>query len=246
MGRRRRFLRAVPLALAAALMPARSPLATAPVTPADSRGIEAGSLLYAARPTTVRTRGAGNLSVDLPRGRALVVVDLRADTAILAPASHDAEMLRAHGVRRAPRYTASRRQIAADFLTAEAWAEALRDGVRRIRERFPSLTDDQAERMFLGLPWIGMTEEQAEETLGAVVLGRGPAPGRDGATAWTVGRRPRSAELRVYTEARERGRRARSFDEYLKTRIRATLRFEAGVLVAIEPPEGATPGLSWP
>ena len=205
-----------------------------------------GSVLYAARATTVRTRGGGNLSVDLPRGRAVVVVDLGPDSAVLAPAPPDAEMLRAHGVRRTPRYTASRAQIARDFLAPEAWSAARREGVLRIRERFPALTEDLAGRVFLGEPWIGMTEEQAEETLGALVLARGPVAGKGAATAWTVGRRPRSAELRVFTEARERGARARSFDDYLKRRVRATLTFEDGLLVSIDPPDGGTPGLNWP
>lgn len=171
---------------------------------------------------------------------------MSADAAILAPAPSDAEMLRAHGIRRSPRYTVSRAQLAADFLGAEAWVQARREEVLRLRERYPSLSEDQAERMFLGEPWIGMTEEQAEETLGALVLARGPVPGQDGTRTWMVGRRPRSAELRVFTEARERGARARTFDEFLRSRIRASLRFEGGVLVAIDPPEGATPGLNWP
>jgi hypothetical protein len=231
------------------LLPAVLLLTTAAPSIAAARGAGdpvPGSILYAARPTTVRTRGGGNLSVDLPRGRAVVIVDLGPDSAVLAPAPPDAETLRTHGVRRMPRYTASRAQIAADFLTAEAWASARREGMLQVRQRFASLTDEQAERVFLGEPWIGMTEELAEETLGALVLARGPVAGRGSATAWTVGRRTRSAELRVYTEARERGARARSFDEYLKSRIRATLTFEDGLLVAIDPPEGVTPGLNWP
>ena len=71
-------------------------------------------------------------------------------------------------------------------------------------------------------------------------------PGEDGAAAWRVGRRPRSAELRLYTEARERGERARTFEEFLGTCTRAVLTFKGGVVVAIDPPSGQTPGLNWP
>lgn len=237
------------LALAGAAWPAGRALPaerSAPATAENAGAFLVGQILHVAHPTTVRTRGSGHISVDLPRGRAVVLVELRSDAAVLAPAPPDGEMLRAYGVRRTPRYTAGRAQLLSDFLPAAAWQKARRDGVGRLRERWSALTQDQAERIFHGEPWVGMTEEQAEEAVGAVVLARGPVAGQDGATVWTVGRRPRPAELRIFTEARERGPHPRTFEEFLKGKARATLTFQDGVLASIDPPTGVTPGLNWP
>jgi hypothetical protein len=222
---------------------AQSGAAASPAT--DLRAL-AGETLYVLNPTTVRTRGSGNLSVDLSRGQSVVLVSLGGDRAILAPGPADATLLRSYGVRKLPRYTATTAQLAADFVTTPAWGRALEEGVRRLRDRWPDLSADVAGKVFLGEPFVGMTEEQAEEAVGRLVLVRGPAAGQDGAVAWTVGRRPRPAELRVYTEARERGARARSFEEFLASRTRAVLTFRGGVLVAIQSPPGQSPGLNWP
>ena len=203
-------------------------------------------MLYVLNPTTVRTRGGGNLSVDLPRGQSVVLVSLGGDRAILAPGRADASLLRAYGVRKPPRYTATAAQVAADFVPAAEWDKAREEGVRRVRERWPALGAGQAAKIYLGEPFVGMTEEQAEEAIGRLVLAREPVPGEEGAAAWRVGRRPRSAELRLYTEARERGERARTFEEFLGTCTRAVLTFKGGVVVAIDPPSGQTPGLNWP
>lgn len=219
------------------------PAAAAPAT--DLRAL-VGEVLYVFNPTTVRTRGSGNLSVDLQRGQSVVLVNLTGDRALLALAQADMTLLRAYGVRKAPRYTAPTTQLAADFVSEAAWTRAREEGIRRLRDRWPDLPADQAGRIFLGEPFVGMTEEQAEEAVGRLVLVRGPAAGQDGAVAWTVGRRPRSAELRVYTEARERGARASSFEEFLASRTRAVLTFREGVLVAIQSPSGQSAGLNWP
>ncbi len=215
-------------------------------TPATGLRALVGGVLYVLNPTTVRTRGGGNLSVDLPRGQSVVLVSVGGDRAILSPGRADVSLLRSYGVRKPPRYTASAVQVAADFVPAAAWDRAREEGVRRIRERWPDLSPDLAGKIFLGEPFVRMTEEQAEEAVGRLVLARGPVPGEDGAVAWTVGRRPRPAELRLYTEARERGARARTFEEFLAGRTRAVLRFRGGVLVSIDPPSGQTPGLNWP
>jgi len=183
--------------------------------------------------------------VDLPRGQAVVLVSVGGDRATLAPGRAEASLLRAHGVRKPPRYRAEAAQIAADFLSAPDWEKARRDGVRRLRERWPDLTDETAGKIFLGEPFVGMTEEQAEEAVGRLVLAREPAPGEEG-SLWKVGRRPRSSELRLYTEARERGEHARSFEEFLATRTRAVLIVRHGRVVAVDPPEGQSSGLNWP
>jgi hypothetical protein len=91
-----------------------------------------------------------------------------------------------------------------------------------------------------------MTVEQAEEAIGNVVLSRSPVSGEDGPIAWTVDRRPRSAELRVFTEALERGGRARTFDDFVATKARAVVTFRGGVLISIDPPAGQSAGLNWP
>jgi len=205
-----------------------------------------GQVLYVANPTTVRTRGNGNLSVDLPRGQAVVLVGLGADRVILAPAAPDAELLRAYGVRKLPRYTASSALLVGDFLPEQAWRKVRDEGVRRVRDRWPAITPEQAERIFRGEPYPGMTEDQAEEAVGPYVLARGPVAGQDAEIAWHVGRRPRSAELRIYTEGRERGARARTFEEFLRTKVRATLTFRDGVLLSIDAPAGSSPGTHWP
>jgi hypothetical protein len=243
-------VRAVVALLLALALPGGSAVAGAQAgavaAPATDPRALVGEVLYVLNPTTVRTRGSGNLSVDLPRGQSVVLVSLAGDRAILSPGQADASLLRAYGVRKLPRYTATAAQLAADFVSAPAWAKRREEGIRRLRDRWPDLPADRAGRIFLGEPFVGMTEEQAEEAVGRVVLARGPAAGQDGTVAWTVGRRPRPAELRVYTEARERGARARSFEEFLATRTRAVLTFSGGVLVAIESPSGQSPGLNWP
>lgn len=234
---------AAPAGSAAAATGAQVGGAAAPAT--DLRAL-IGEVLYVLNPTTVRTRGSGNLSVDLPRGQSVVLVNLGGDRAILAPGQADASLLRAYGVRKPPRYTATTAQLAADFISAAAWARAHEEGVRRVRDRWPDLSADLARKIFLGEPFVGMAEEQAEEAVGRLVLARGPVSGEDGAVVWTVGRRPRPAELRLYMEARERGERARTFEKFLATRTRAVLTFRGGVLTAIDPPSGQTPGLNWP
>ena len=118
--------------------------------------------------------------------------------------------------------------------------------MRRLRDRWPDLAAPQAGKIYLGEPFVGMTEDQAEEAVGRLVLAREPATREDGTAVWMVGRRPRSAELRLYTEARERGERARTFEEFLATRTRAVLTFKDGVVAAIDPPAGQTSGLNWP
>jgi len=196
-----------------------------------------GQILYVAAPTTVRTRGAGNRAVDLPRGRALQVADVQGETLILAPGPADADLLRAFGVSRIPRYTAAVSQVGADFLDASAWALFRHEGLRRLRERWPALRADEVERIFQGEPFTGMSLEQAEETVGVVTLSRDHQDGPDGPIdIWRIGRRPRSAELRLFTEGRERGVLARTFEQHLAGKTRAILRFRAGVLIAIDPP----------
>src|SRR5439155_7485836 len=127
----------------------------------------------------VRFRCKGNFSIDLPHGQLVVLIDLRADHAFLAPPPPDVELLRAYGVRKIPRYTASAAQLAHDFLAGPAWDKVRDEGIRRVRERWPSLTLEQAARIFRGEPYIGMTEEQAEEAVGPLVLARDSGAGRD-------------------------------------------------------------------
>jgi len=91
-----------------------------------------------------------------------------------------------------------------------------------------------------------MTEAQAEEAVGPLVLSREPVAGETGVVTWKVGHRPRSSELRLYNESRERGRRPATFEDYLSTRVRAVLTLKAGVVAAIEAPEGQTSGMNWP
>jgi len=219
-----------------------APTAAAAVAP--SRDL-VGQVLYVLNPTTVRTRGGG-LAVDLPRGQSVVLVDLSADRALLAPGPSDASLLRAYGVRKPPRYVATPSQIATDYLPRPAWDKARETAVRRLLDRWPDLTPDQALRIFLGQPFVGMTEAQAEEAVGSLILSREPVAGEAGAVVWKVGHRPRSSELRLYNESRERGRRAATFDGFLSTRVRAVLTLRAGVVAAIEAPEGQTAGLNWP
>ena len=205
-----------------------------------------GQLLYVLNPTTVRTRGSGNIAVDLPRGQPLRLVELPGDRAILEPSDSDAGLLRAYGVRRTPRYVATLAQLKADFVSRPDWEKAREIGVRRLLERWPDLTQDQAARIFLGVPYVGMTAAQAEAAIGPLVLSREPVPGEDGALVWKVGRRPRSAELRLYNEARERGPHAHTFEEFLTTRVRAVLTLREDVVSEIDPSDGQTPGLNWP
>ena len=118
--------------------------------------------------------------------------------------------------------------------------------MRRLLKRWPDLGEDRAGRIFLGQPFVGMTEEQAEEAVGPLVLSREPVQGESGTVVWKVGRRPRTAELRLYNEARERGRQARSFEEFLSGRVRALVTVRAGVVASLGPPDNQTPGLNWP
>jgi len=53
---------------------------------------------------------------------------------------------------------------------------------------------------------------------------------------WVIGRRSRSAELRAFTERRERGLRAATFEEWLRQRARAVLRLRHGRVIAVEAP----------
>jgi hypothetical protein len=204
-----------------------------------------GQVLYVLNATSVRTVG-GSLSVDLLRGQAVVLISVSGDRAILTPGHAEASLLRAHGVRKPPRYRALTTQLTADFVTAPVWERARRDEVRRLRERWPDLTAESAGKIFIGEPFVGMTVEQAEEAVGPLVLSKEPVPGHDGSFAWKVGRRPRSSELRLFTEGRERGEHARTFEEFLASRARAILTLSGGLVVAIDPPDGQTSGLNWP
>ena len=185
----------------------------------------------------VRTKGSGNLSVDLPRGRTVVLRGISGDMALLAPAPADADLLRQFGVRRVPVYKVPRSQLEQDFVTLEAWQALREESTRRIRERWPGLAPLEVERILLGDPFVGMSVEQAEEAVGSVVFSR---EGRDGPggkeEVWRIGRRSRAAELRQFTEGRERGVRARTFEEYLVFKTRALLRFRDGILVEISAP----------
>ncbi len=217
---------------------AAAPGVAAPPAPAGASGPRAlvGRVLYVAARTTVRTRGAGNRSVDLPRGRAVVVSDVQGQTLVLVPCASDVDLLRAFGVSKVPRYTAALSQVGVEFLDAAAWALLRDECLKRLRERWPALRDDEITRIFGGEPFPGMSLEQAEEAVGAVALSRERQDGPDGAIEiWRIGRRPRSAELRLFTEGRERVAAAGTFEEYLAGRTRAILRFQAGVLVAIDP-----------
>jgi hypothetical protein len=206
-------------------------------TPRPDSRVRSGQILYVATPTTVRTRGAGNLSVDLPRGRALLVADVVGETLVLSPSSADADLLRAFGVRRIPRYTAALTRVGIDFLDPPAWARLRDQAVGRLRERWPALSAAEAERIFQGEPFIGMSLDQAGEAVGSLAISREPQDSSDGPVeTWRIGRRPRAAELRLYTEGRERGVGAKTFEQYLAGKTRAILRFRAGILVAIEPP----------
>ncbi len=208
-------------------------------TPGRGGGIAGavGRLIVAARSTMVRTKGSGNLSVDLPRGRTVVLRGISGDMALLAPAPADADILRQFGVRRVPVYKVPRSQLEEDFVTLEAWQALREESTRRIRERWPGLAPLEVERILLGDPFVGMSVEQAEEAVGSVVFSR---EGRDGPRGkeevWRIGRRPRTAELRQFTEGRERGVRTRTFEEYLVFKTRALLRFRDGILIEISAP----------
>jgi hypothetical protein len=203
-------------------------------------GVRAGEILHAARATTVRTRGSGNLLVDLPRGRALRVAAIRGETAILEPCPEDADLLRQFGVRRLPRYALPLARLRDEFVTPREWEKMRADALARIRGRWPDLDALRQERIFAGEPWPGMTREQAEEAVGGVLFSRETRAGSDGPEeVWRIGRRSRSAELVQFTEGRERGLKTRSFDEDLERKTRALLHFRGGLLVSIEP---STPG----
>ena len=196
-----------------------------------------GQVLHAARLVTLRTRGGGNLTVDLPRGRAVQVVAVKGETVLLGPVRSDADLLRQFGVRRIPRYAATRTQIGSEFLPEPAWREILEGERRRLRGRWPDLTPDQADRILRGEPWAGMSLEQAEEAVGAVLFSRERRDGPDGPEeTWRIGRRPRSAELRLFTEGRERGIRSKTFEDYLAEKTRALLVFRGGVLHSVDAP----------
>lgn len=194
-----------------------------------------GSILYAGSPLSVRTV-RGGMVVDLPRGRAVLLVKIEGETAILEPGPWDADLLRQYGVRRIPRYRVPLARLHADFLSRDAWERLAEKEVVRFRERWPGLTDDLAAHLLRGEPWIGMTAGQAEEAVGAVVFAR-ESDGSEGRDVWRIGRRSREAELRQYSEGRERRNRARTFEDHLRERTRALLRFRDGVLVAIDLPD---------
>lgn len=228
-----RPLRAAALAAAVLLipgaLPAPPPAATAPAGPPAP-----GDILVAVRTTTVRTRGSGNIGVDLPRGRAVRIVEWRPDGVLIDPDPADAAMLRSYGVRKIPRYTATPDQIEKDFLPRSAWTLFRDTEIAKIGDRWPDLTADQAAAIFRGDPFAGMTIEQAEAAVGGVILERSAGP--HDAETWRIGAKSRGAELRLFTEKRERGMKAGSFEEYLKTRTRAVLRFRDGRLAAVDPP----------
>jgi len=229
-------------------------LCAGPRDPLGRTTAPAGGLLHVARATTVRTRGSGNLSVDLPVGRAVVLVELGADDATLEPSPSDADLLRQFGVRRVPRYRVSLRQLEEDFLDAAAWSSLHAEGMERLRGRWPDLSTSDLERILLGDPYAGMTREQAEEAVGAVIFFREPSTmGGDAVTGggderverggdqadeeiWIIGRRSRAAELRAFTEGRERGLKAATFEEWLRRRARAVLRIRSGRVTAVEAP----------
>ncbi len=221
------------LATMAFLLPPSTDLAAPGDAPAPLD--RPGQILHAARAITVRTRGGGNLGVDLPRGRAVQVVGLRGQTVLLEPISADADLLRQFGVRRIPRYAVPRASLQADFLDPGTWA-ALRDReLARLRARWPQADPMQIEKIFDGEPFIGMSLEQAEEAVGGVIFsreGRGAPEGHE--EIWRIGRRARSAELRQWSEGRERGIKARTFEEYLAQKTRAELRFRDRILIAID------------
>ena len=87
-----------------ALLEGAVPAADQGTTPRRDGGVTGavGRLIVAARSTMVRTKGSGNLSVDLPRGRTVVLRGISGDMALLAPAPADADILRQFGVRRVP------------------------------------------------------------------------------------------------------------------------------------------------
>jgi hypothetical protein len=173
--------------------------------------------------------------VDLSRGRAVVLMEIEGENAILAPAPWDVDLLRQYGVRKIPRYRVPVVRLLADFLAREVWERLAAEEAVRLRERWPGLSDDQAARLMRGEPWVGMTAEQAEEAVGAFIFARA-SDGSESGEVWRIGRRSRAAELRQYSEGRERGNRARTFEGHLKERTRALLRFQDGLVVAIELP----------
>jgi len=230
--------------LCAALMMATFVLLRPPVLPARGAAASApprpGEILYAARAITVRTRGGGNLAVDLPRGRALQMIGMRGEIALLEPIPADADLLRQFGVRKLPRYAVPRAELDAAFLDRGSWMAAREHELARLRERWPGTVPGAIERIFAGEPFPGMSLDQAEEAVGALIFSRDRRSAAEGdEELWKIGRRSRSAELRQWSESRERGIRARTFEEYLDLKTRAALRFRGGILIAIETP---TPG----
>ena len=177
----------------------------------------------------------GGMVVDLPRGRAVVLMEIEGENAILAPGPWDVDLLRQYGVRRIPRYRVPVARLHADFLARDVWERLAAEAAARLRERWPGLSGDQAARLMKGEPWVGMTVEQAEEAVGAFVFAR-ESDGSESGEVWRIGRRSRAAELRQYSEGRERGNRARTFEGHLQERTRALLRFRNGLVVAIELP----------
>jgi len=123
-------------------------------------------------------------------------------------------------------------------LGAESAAElaARERDLARLRERWPGAGPGTIERIFAGEPFPGMSLDQAEEAVGSLIFSRERPGGVEEEELWKIGRRPRSAELRQWSESRERGIRARTFEEYLDLKTRAALRFRGGILIAIETP----------
>ena len=200
----------------------------------DVAPLHRGTILYAGTPLSVRTV-RGGMVVDLPRGRAVVLMKIEGENAILAPGPWDADLLRQYGVRSIPRYRVPVARLHADFLTRDVWERQAAEEATRLRERWPDLSDDQAARLMRGEPWVGMTAEQAEEAVGAFVFAR-ESDGPESGEVWRIGRRSRAAELRQYSEGRERGKRARTFEGHLRERTRALLRIRNGLVVAIDQP----------
>jgi hypothetical protein len=163
------------------------------------------------------------------------VVGTRPDAILLEPAPADAVRLRSFGVRRLPRYTAAPAQVAADFLPRAAWREQREAAIAAVRARWPDLDEMRAAAIFAGEPYVGMSAEQAEAAVGEVVLERRPADAGGGET-WVIGARSRSAELRLYTEGRERGLKTVTFEDYLGGRALALLTFRDGRLTDIGTP----------
>ncbi len=205
-----------------------------PAPSADGSEPAPGAILVAGRPVGARTV-RGGLVVDLPRGREVAVVRIEGTDAIIEPGPHDLDLLRRYGVRRIPRYRVPLETLQESFLTGDAWKHFVEVETARLLRRWPGLSRGEAARLLRGEIWIGMTDGQAEEAIGPFVFSRETEGSPGGVeTTWRIGRRSRSAELQEFTAGRERGARARTFEQHLAAKTRSVLRFRKGVLVAIE------------